>query len=108
MRPYGTLCEKCGLELVIRSTANWSCILASFPGQSLAALEKNGKRPGTIITSQTRNGGLGFVMMATCPCNMWPVQPVQLSCKVCLDGADVLPTASNFASAKSLMNHVQT
>ena len=32
------------------------------------------RRPGTNTTSQTRNGGLDFIMMATYPRNMQPVQ----------------------------------
>ena len=34
---------------------------------------KIGRRPGTITTSRTGNGGLDFIMMATCPRNMRPV-----------------------------------
>ena len=35
--------------------------------------KNQGRRPGTITTSHTGNGGLGFIMMALCPCNMRPV-----------------------------------
>ena len=48
-------------------------ILVSRPSPYLFAQE-NWRRPGTITTSQTGNGGLGFVLMATCPCSMHPVQ----------------------------------
>ena len=48
-------------------------ILVSRPSPYLFA-QQNWRRPGTITTSQTGNGGLGFVLMATCPCSMRPVQ----------------------------------
>ena len=49
--------------------------------------------------SQTGNGGLGFVMMATCPRTMCPV----LASSIRLD---VFLTATDFAGTKSLINDV--
>ena len=46
--------------------------------------------------SRTGNGGLGFVMMATCPRTMWPVL-------ASLIRLDVFLTAMDFAGTKSLI-----
>ena len=66
---------------------------------------KIGRRPGTNTArtntaSRTGNGGLDFIMMATCPRNM---RPVPASDRVCLG---VLPTVTDFASTKSLTKGV--
>ena len=58
------------LSAILPTPISGTKLIASSPGHS--QILKIGRRPGTNTTSLTGNGGLSFVMMATCPRNMRP------------------------------------